>query len=75
MKVLSIKPFEEFYYYNFFPACETGKYRSLNDPPEDCLPCPLNTIGNAENASICECIENHFRNDTEGPEIDCTGKF
>ena len=64
-----------FSYQSTFPlnlACLAGTYRSLMDPQDQCLNCPMNTIMEMVAAPICLCIDGYFRDTNEGPGFACT---
>ena len=43
-------------------ACLKGFYRSRDDPPTVCKPCPANTKMDVVAAPMCECLTGYFRN-------------
>ena len=56
-------------------ACSPGEYRSEADDHTVCRSCPSNTMMNAVAAPICDCRDNYFRCDGEGPEMNCTSNL
>lgn len=58
--------------YYLFVGCSAGFYRSHNDPPSQCIKCPLNTVTESIAASGCECLPKFFRAPDEDFSIGCS---